>query len=79
MSSSRMNRGRACRLTPMQRTMFWWLNLLRGRGERTTPQNETQATAQSHLRQPQQGHACRKRKWQGSWAGPKPEGASLGE
>lgn len=23
MSSSRMNRGRACRLTPMQRTMFW--------------------------------------------------------
>lgn len=31
MSSSRINRGRACRLTPMQRTMFWWLNLLQSR------------------------------------------------
>lgn len=29
-SSSRIKRGMACRLTPMQRTMFWWLNLLRG-------------------------------------------------
>lgn len=29
-SSSRMNLGIACRLTPMQRTMFWWLNLLPG-------------------------------------------------
>jgi hypothetical protein len=28
-SSRRMKRGRICRLTPMQRTMFWWLNLLR--------------------------------------------------
>lgn len=32
MSSSRINRGRACRLTPIQRTMFWWLNLLQSRG-----------------------------------------------
>lgn len=35
-SSSRMNLGMACRLTPTQRTMFWWLNLLQrweqGRG-----------------------------------------------
>lgn len=29
-SSSRMNLGMACRLTPTQRTMFWWLNLLEG-------------------------------------------------
>lgn len=28
MSSSSMKRGRICRLTPIQRTMFWWLNLL---------------------------------------------------
>lgn len=27
-SSSSMNLGIACRLTPTQRTMFWWLNLL---------------------------------------------------
>lgn len=27
-SSSRMKRGRACKLTPIHRTMFWWLNLL---------------------------------------------------
>lgn len=33
-SSSRMNLGMACRLTPTQRTMFWWLNLLQ-RGERS--------------------------------------------
>lgn len=29
-SSSRINLGMACRLTPMHRTMFWWLNLLQG-------------------------------------------------
>lgn len=27
-SSSRIKRGRACKLTPIHRTMFWWLNLL---------------------------------------------------
>ena len=32
MSSSNMNLGRAFRLTPIQRTMFWWLNLLREEG-----------------------------------------------
>lgn len=31
-SSSRMNLGMACRLTPTHLTMFWWLNLLQDRG-----------------------------------------------
>lgn len=33
-SSSRINLGIACRLTPTHLTMFWWLNLLQGQKRR---------------------------------------------
>lgn len=41
MSSRRMKRGRICRLTPMQRTMFWWLNLLRIQNSGKTDPNDS--------------------------------------
>lgn len=39
MSSRRMKRGSVCRLTPMHCTIFWWLNLLKGKV--TATQRET--------------------------------------
>lgn len=41
MSSSRMKRGRMFRLTPMQRTMFSWLNLLHRRQDHKSQVNST--------------------------------------